>query len=335
MNNAYIPNTSAIPNILIDYWMPKLSPAEFKVLMCIARKTYGWHKAIDRISLRQIEEATGLSRKGITQNLQRLEELSLVSKIKSKTSDGDDAANQYEINVNCMEGGRELSSPQVVNSVHQGVVNSVHPQKKDNTKERLTKEKGAHAARSPSASSSKKEIERAQHVFTTSEEHQKLIDKVGIEFLGDCYAELSNWKIQTPKSKWKKCDYLSILKWVIDAVNDKKAKTNSKVVPGSFVSNKLPEDPLAKMEARIAVSDRFRRIVAKLCDQNRGFLVGGSDVCLFNKLKGYEDTFRYSDDIKFAKLPQFLASCFPEVAEEILGTNKAKNLINDIINKRS
>ncbi|MFI0477760.1 MAG: replication protein [Candidatus Rhabdochlamydia sp.] len=136
MNN-YIPNTSSIPNILFDYWMNILTPAEFKVLMCIARKTYGWHKDVDRISISQIEKMTGLSRKGITKNLDSLLQYGLINKIKSKTVDGDDAANQYEINVNCMGGGSELSSPGVVNSVHYGVVNSVHPQKKTYTKETI------------------------------------------------------------------------------------------------------------------------------------------------------------------------------------------------------
>lgn len=139
MNNNYIPNTSAIPNILFDYWMFRLTPAEFKVLLCIARKTYGWHKDVDKISITQIEKMTGLSRKGITTNLESLIEVGLVLKIKSKSAEGDDAPNQYEINVNCMGGGSELSTLGVVNSVHQGVVYSVHPQKKHYTKETLQK----------------------------------------------------------------------------------------------------------------------------------------------------------------------------------------------------
>ena len=101
--NHYIPNTSSIPNILFDYWMLHLTPAEFKVLMCIARKTYGWRKDFDRISITQIEKMTGLSRKGITKNLDALIEHGLITKIKSKTSDGDDAPNQYEVNVHCLK----------------------------------------------------------------------------------------------------------------------------------------------------------------------------------------------------------------------------------------
>jgi hypothetical protein len=37
--------------ILFDYWMPRLTDGQFKVLMAIARKTYGWHKKKDAISL--------------------------------------------------------------------------------------------------------------------------------------------------------------------------------------------------------------------------------------------------------------------------------------------
>lgn len=138
--NLYIPNTSAIPNILFDYWMFKLSPAEFKVLMCIARKTYGWHKNNDQISIRQIEKMTGLHRSGIIKNIDSLTTLGLLNKIKSKTSDGDDAPNRYEVNVYCVEGGSLQNRLGVGESVDPPVVYSVDPQKKDLTKERHTKE---------------------------------------------------------------------------------------------------------------------------------------------------------------------------------------------------
>lgn len=136
MTNNYIPNTASIPNILFDYWMHKLSPAEFKVLMCIARKTYGFNKGLDRISIGQVEKMTGLSRKGITKNIDALMEYGLVNKFKSKTVDGDDAPNQYEINLNCqtlndgncMGGGSELSTLGGSELSTLGVVYSVHPQ---------------------------------------------------------------------------------------------------------------------------------------------------------------------------------------------------------------
>lgn len=148
MYNQYTPNTASIPNILFDYWMEKLSPAEFKVLMCIARKTYGWRKNHDYISLSQIEKMTGLSRKGVVKNINSLTKYNLIIKIKSKSSHGDDDTNRYEINVNFQDPnvensvhqGRELSSLGVGNSVHQGVGNSVHPQNPTYTKSNIQKD---------------------------------------------------------------------------------------------------------------------------------------------------------------------------------------------------
>lgn len=131
INSAYVPNTSAIPNILFDYWMHILTPAEFKVLMCIARKTYGWHKSYDRISLKQIENMTGLGKSGIVNNVEALIEHGLVSKLKSKTSDGDDAPNQYEINIHFLDRVVHSVDPRGSPFSGQQVVHSVDTQKKD------------------------------------------------------------------------------------------------------------------------------------------------------------------------------------------------------------
>lgn len=126
MSNPYKPNTVGVPNIIFDYWMAQLTDGEFKVLMAIARKTYGWHKQRDMISLKQIEEMTNLSRRGIIKIIDSLVERKIVIKTKSKTEDGDDAPNVYEINTECEEGvnadvgGREPSSLGVGNSVHHG-----------------------------------------------------------------------------------------------------------------------------------------------------------------------------------------------------------------------
>ncbi len=148
-NNLYTPNTSPIPNILFDYWMAKLTPAEFKVLMAIARKTYGWHKQKDRISLRQLTELTGLHKSGVIKATEKLLELNLVIKFKFKDEfDGSDAPNQYEINtdfglegVEKNEGGCLHSRQGVVDSVDRGGVYTVDTQKKLYTKETLQNNK--------------------------------------------------------------------------------------------------------------------------------------------------------------------------------------------------
>lgn len=144
------PNYTQIPNVIFDYWMAQLTPAEFKVLLCICRKTFGWQKKRDRISLRQIEKMTGLTKPSIIKNVEKLIELNLVTKIKFKDEfDGSDAPNQYEINVVAAQGnldehqknigGSKLSIPPPVYSEYPPLVNSVYTQKKDITKETIQK----------------------------------------------------------------------------------------------------------------------------------------------------------------------------------------------------
>lgn len=145
MNNQITaPNYTQIPNVIFDHWMAILSPSEFKVLLCICRKTFGWNKTADNISSRQIESTTGLSKHTVTAAIEKLILHNLIIKIKSKTADGDDAPNKFIINVVDVQnlgGGRENFALPVGQILPPGVGQILPPQKKDNTKERHTKEK--------------------------------------------------------------------------------------------------------------------------------------------------------------------------------------------------
>src|SRR5437868_11487981 len=48
------PNGTIFPDALLDQVMPFLTPTEWKVCSYIVRRTFGWKKASDRISLEQI-----------------------------------------------------------------------------------------------------------------------------------------------------------------------------------------------------------------------------------------------------------------------------------------
>lgn len=77
MARVLIPNSTQVPDVILDHWMAELSGAEFKVLLYVARRTYGFGKDSDRISLNQIargirrrdgrclDRGTGLSRSGV------------------------------------------------------------------------------------------------------------------------------------------------------------------------------------------------------------------------------------------------------------------------------
>lgn len=59
------PNYTQVPNALFDVAMRDMGAAELKVVLAVIRKTIGWHKQRDAISLSQLEEITGLARANV------------------------------------------------------------------------------------------------------------------------------------------------------------------------------------------------------------------------------------------------------------------------------
>lgn len=152
---TFSPNTTQVPNIFFEHWMAILTPAEFKVLMVITRKTLGWHKIKDAISLSQIIKMTGLSNRGVINCLSSLIDHKLINKLKRETKKGDSDCNEYQLimddgKVNSVHRGSELTSQPVVNPVHDPVVNSVHRQKKLYTKETKQKNESQSDRKRPS-----------------------------------------------------------------------------------------------------------------------------------------------------------------------------------------
>ena len=47
----YTPRYTQVPDQLFDEWLPHLSEAELKVLLYIMRRTFGWKKDVDAISV--------------------------------------------------------------------------------------------------------------------------------------------------------------------------------------------------------------------------------------------------------------------------------------------
>jgi hypothetical protein len=59
------PNYTQTPNPLFDEHLPHMGLAEMKVVFMVCRKTFGFHKREDELSLSQLQELTGLSRQGV------------------------------------------------------------------------------------------------------------------------------------------------------------------------------------------------------------------------------------------------------------------------------
>jgi phage replication O-like protein O len=77
-NTNYIRHSFQNPNIIIDSWAKHVSGNELKLIQVIIRKTLGFNKEWDRISIRQLQEYTGLSRRTCQRLRDRLVERGLI-----------------------------------------------------------------------------------------------------------------------------------------------------------------------------------------------------------------------------------------------------------------
>ena len=70
-----------IANELLEHLaMIHLSPNQWQVLLCIIRKTYGFHKKVDYIANFQIVRATGLNRHVVSRTLKGLRERNIINR---------------------------------------------------------------------------------------------------------------------------------------------------------------------------------------------------------------------------------------------------------------
>jgi phage replication O-like protein O len=104
------PKYTQIPDEIMDLLLPILSGAELKVLLYICRRTFGFKKDSDAISLSQIangitkrngevlDSGTGLSKRHVQRAIKRLEELNTVRVIRKLDEDGINEVNVYTLN---------------------------------------------------------------------------------------------------------------------------------------------------------------------------------------------------------------------------------------------
>jgi phage replication O-like protein O len=156
------PNTTQIPNDVFDSLMPSLSGGELKVLLYICRRTFGFQKEHDRISLSQIahgittktgkvlDHGTGLCKRQVINALKTLEKKNIIIITRSVDETGLNEVNTYSLNMAataCAEESRvhhgvvNENSPPVVNSGSPGVVHCSAPTKqREQKKEEQNKE---------------------------------------------------------------------------------------------------------------------------------------------------------------------------------------------------
>ena len=78
--SRFVPNSFQITNAFVDEAMNKLSDASIKIYLLIVRKTRGWGKESDSLSLTQLEELSRKSRPTVVKCLNELVKVGLVQK---------------------------------------------------------------------------------------------------------------------------------------------------------------------------------------------------------------------------------------------------------------
>lgn len=125
---------TAIPNYILDN-MAQMGGSVFSVVCYVARKTIGWGKEWDRISISQIEDGTGMTRPTVVK--------ALGSAIADGWIERRSVGNSYQY---CVRNGKEIlpickeEEPETVKNLYQSgkeilpkTVKKLNPQKKKET----------------------------------------------------------------------------------------------------------------------------------------------------------------------------------------------------------
>jgi hypothetical protein len=111
------PNTTPTPDEIFDRFLTALTHGELKVLLYIVRRTYGFKKESDAISLKQIcegirkrdgeqlDSGTGLERRSAIRVVKSLEAKGIIRVQRVRTEDGYNAINVYSLHFRGGEAG--------------------------------------------------------------------------------------------------------------------------------------------------------------------------------------------------------------------------------------
>jgi Bacteriophage replication protein O len=139
------PNYTPVPDELFDEQLPDLSGAELKVLLYIIRRTFGFKKESDNISLNQLlhgittkegvvlDRGTGLSKKTLLDTIRNLIEKNLIISERRRSKEKGDEPTTYRLNI-IGETAEKTNTPRGVKSTPGGGVKStLHPSDKNYT----------------------------------------------------------------------------------------------------------------------------------------------------------------------------------------------------------
>lgn len=98
--SSFVPNSFQVPNAFVDEVLSQISDAACKIYLIINRKTRGWTKEMDSISLSQLEKISGKSRPTVIRAKNELIKYGLVLEMPS-TSHGNTYKLGDETSIQC------------------------------------------------------------------------------------------------------------------------------------------------------------------------------------------------------------------------------------------
>jgi hypothetical protein len=133
------PTTTPVPDEVFDVLMPQLSGAELKVLLYICRRTFGFKKESDTISLHQIahgittrdgrvlDGGTGLCKRHVIRALKVLENKNIIKVTRKVDETGLNEVNTYSLNMRDTGDGVGTKCPYGSDKISPGVVTVESP----------------------------------------------------------------------------------------------------------------------------------------------------------------------------------------------------------------
>jgi hypothetical protein len=125
------PNYTPVPDELFDEQLPDLSGAELKVLLYVIRRTFGFKRESDNISIsqmlnglhtydgRQLDRGVGLTKKTLLLAIKSLEEKNIIFTERRRSVERGDEPTSYRLNV-ADAAMREKTTPPVGEKLPQG-----------------------------------------------------------------------------------------------------------------------------------------------------------------------------------------------------------------------
>ncbi len=130
-HRLYIPNSFQCPNVIVDEFLPELTGSELKVLLYIVRRTFGFQRDSDNISLSQmlngirksngdvLDRGVGIKdKKTLLAALRGLSDKGLIVTTRRSSVEKGNEPTAYQLNLHAASFAGKTPPPLVENSPH-------------------------------------------------------------------------------------------------------------------------------------------------------------------------------------------------------------------------